>query len=64
MKTQNFNRVLICNIRKRDTRIPVKTEEEYMKELKTKNKQTGGLCEIVGLKEYQVKPYFDVDGKR
>ena len=34
MNTQEFNRVLICNIRKRDTRIPVKTEEEYMKELK------------------------------
>ena len=63
MNTPEFDRVLICNIRKRDTRIPVKTEEDYMKEFKTKNKQTGGLCEIVGLKEYQVKPYFDVDGK-
>ena len=21
----------------------------------------GGICEIVGLKEFQVKPYFDID---
>ena len=63
MKTQEFNRVLICSIYKRDTRIPVRTEEEYMNQFKLKNKNQGGLCEIVGLDEYQVKPYFDVDGK-
>jgi hypothetical protein len=63
MNTPEFERVLICNIHKRDTRIPVRTEEEYINEFKRKNKQAGGLCEIVGLKEYQVKPYFDVDGK-
>ena len=40
MNTPEFDRVLICNIRKRDTRIPVQTEEEYMKEFKAKNKQT------------------------
>ena len=26
-------------------------------------KGCGGICEIVGLKEYQVKPYFDIDAK-
>ena len=31
--------------------------------MKIKNKSQGGLCEIVGLDEYQVKPYFDIDGK-
>jgi hypothetical protein len=34
-----------------------------MEQFKIKNKNQGGLCEIVGLSEYQVKPYFDVDGK-
>jgi hypothetical protein len=30
MNTPEFERVLICNIHKRDTRIPVRTEEEYI----------------------------------
>ncbi len=42
----------------------MKTEDDYMKQVKKRNKQEhGGLCEIVGLDEYQAKPYFDVDGK-
>ena len=60
---QNFGRVLISSIFNRDTRVPVKTEADYMKQFELKNKKQGGLCEIVGLDEYQVKPYFDVDGK-
>ena len=61
---QNFGRVLISSIYKRNTRVSVKTEDDYMKQVKKRNTQEhGGLCEIVGLDEYQVKPYFDVDGK-
>jgi hypothetical protein len=60
---QNFGRVLISSIYKRDTRVSVKTEAEYMEQYKARNRNQGGLCEIVGLDEYQVKPYFDVDGK-
>jgi len=26
-------------------------------------KGCGGICEIVGLEEFQVKPYFDIDAK-
>ena len=63
LNNQNFGRVLISSIYKRDTRVSVKTEADYMKQLKIKNKSQGGLCEIVGLDEYQVKPYFDIDGK-
>ena len=60
---QNFGRVLISSIYKRDTRVSVETEAEYMEQFELKNKNHGGLCEIVGLDEYQVKLYFDVDGK-
>ena len=55
--TQTYERVLITNIW--DTKenglsqIPVFTEEEYMKQLKIQDKSHGGLCELVGLKEYQ-----------
>ena len=63
LNNQNFGRVLISSIYKRDTRVSVETEAEYMEQFELKNKNHGGLCEIVGLDEYQVKPYFDVDGK-
>ena len=65
--TQNYGRVLItCIYDKKETgfsQIPVYTKEEYMTQLKIKDKNQGGLCELVGLKEYQVKPYFDLDPK-
>jgi hypothetical protein len=70
--TQNFGRVLISSVWKQQDnldkgilklRVPVKTEEEYMKAYKKYNKSEGGLAEIVGLEEYQVKPYFDLDPK-
>ena len=65
--TQTYERVLITNIwdtkEKGLSQIPVFTEEEYMKQLKIQDKSQGGLCELVGLKEYQVKPYFDLDPK-
>ena len=65
--TQTYERVLITNIwdtkEKGLSQIPVFTEEEYMKQLKIQDKSHGGLCELVGLKEYQVKPYFDLDPK-
>jgi len=64
----NFGRVLTTCIydKKKEnggngfSQIPVYTEEEYMQEFDKRNKM-GGFCEIVGLKEYQVKPYFDID---
>jgi len=64
---EKYERVLITcvfdTIAKGLSKIPVYTEEEYMKQLKIKDKKQGGLCELVGLKEYQVKPYFDLDPK-
>ena len=61
--TQNFGRVLISNIYDRKIRVEVRDEKAYMEQHKIRNKNQGGLCEIVGLKEYQVKPYFDLDPK-
>lgn len=61
--TQNFGRVLISSIYNRQTRVEVQTEAEYMEQFKKKNYNQGGLCEIVGLEEFQVKPYFDLDPK-
>jgi len=70
--SQNFGRVLISSVyakidnpKKNITmvRVPVRTEEEYMEQHKLLNKAHGGLCEIVGLDEFQVKPYFDLDPK-
>ena len=70
--TQNFGRVLISSVWKQQDnleknilklRVPVRTEDEYMKAFKKYNKSEGGLAEIVGLEEYQVKPYFDLDPK-
>ena len=62
-KMENFGRVLISSIYDRKTRVEVYDEEAYMKQFDIFNKNQGGLCEIVGLKEYQVKPYFDIDAK-
>lgn len=62
-KMENFGRVLISSIYKRDKRIEIKDDETYTKTLKVMNKNEGGLCEIVGLTDYQVKPYFDIDYK-
>jgi len=64
----NFGRVLTTCIydKKKEnggngfSQIPIYTEEEYMQEFDKRNKK-GGFCEIVGLKDYQVKPYFDID---
>lgn len=65
--TQNFGRVLLTNIKdtkvKGFSKVPVFTEEEYMVELNRREKTSSGLCEFVGLSEYQVKPYFDLDPK-
>jgi hypothetical protein len=58
-----YGRVLITSMFKRDTRIPIQTEDEYMKKLKIMNSNQGGLCEIVGLEDFKVKPYFDIDFK-
>ena len=62
-KMENFGRVLISSIYDRKTRVEVYDEEAYMKQFDIFNNNQGGLCEIVGLKEYQVKPYFDIDAK-
>lgn len=59
----SYGRVLITSIydKKPDfSKTLIYTEEEYMNALK-KNK--GGFCDFVGLDEFQVKPYFDLDAK-
>ncbi len=33
------------------------------KRKKAKKNRKSGLFELIGLKEYQVKPYFDIDAK-
>ena len=59
-----FERVLISSIYKRDTRIEIFEENEYKLQVnKNDKKGRGGICEIVGLEEFQVKPYFDIDAK-
>ena len=59
-----FERVLITSIYKRDTRIEIFEENEYKLQVnKYDKKGCGGICEIVGLDEFQVKPYFDIDAK-
>lgn len=59
-----FERVLITSIYKRNTRIEITNENEYMKQVRSNDKKgCGGICEIVGLDEFQVKPYFDIDAK-
>lgn len=62
----NFGRVLTtCIYDKKEigfSKIPVCSEEEYLVEFDKRNKK-GGFCEIVGLKEFQVKPYLDIDPK-
>jgi len=65
-KMDNFNRVLITSIfdvKPNFRRISINNETEYMKQLAIMNKTQGGLCEFVGLAEFQVKPYFDIDFK-
>jgi hypothetical protein len=59
-----FERVLISSIYKRDTRIEIFDENEYKLQVnKNDKKGRGGICEIVGLEDFQVKPYFDIDAK-
>jgi len=65
--TQKYERVVLTCIydtkEKGFSQTPVYTEEEYMKHWRMKDKTQGGLCELVGSEEYQVKPYFDLDPK-
>ncbi len=70
-KMENFNRVLITsfyakvdNPKKniKAVRIPVSNLDDYKHHATILNKN-GGIGEIVGLDEYQVKPYFDYDDK-
>ena len=59
-----FERVLITSIYKRDTRIEIFEENEYKLQVnKSDKKGCGGICELVGVDEFQVKPYFDIDAK-
>ena len=63
-RMNKFERVLITSIYKRDTRIEVFEENEYKLQVnKYDKKGCGGICEIVGIDEFQVKPYFDIDAK-
>jgi hypothetical protein len=66
MTQSKYNRVLISAIQGTKPgeplpQIPIRTLSEYEKIAKKNNKNCGGICEIVGLDEYQVKPYFDID---
>ena len=64
MNISKYERVLISSIFKRNTRIEVFEECEYKLQVnKYDKKGCGGICEIVGLEEFQVKPYFDIDPK-
>ncbi len=59
-----FERVLITSIYKRDTWIEIFEESEYKLQVNNYDKKgCGGICEIVGFDEFQVKPYFDIDAK-
>ena len=62
-----YNRVLTSSLMTKKgeplPQIPITTLSEYEKIAKKNNKNSGGICEIVGLDEYQVKPYFDIDDK-
>jgi len=62
--TEKYERVLITSIYdKKETglsKIPISTEKDYHKEYK---KNPKGICDFVGLNEFQVKPYFDLDPK-
>ena len=62
-KMNNFGRVLISSTYDRKIRVEVFDEASYLQQLAIRNKNQGGLCEIVGLQEFQVKPYFDIDAK-
>jgi phage/plasmid-associated DNA primase len=58
----NYGRVLISSIYERSIRIEIKTIEEYIKIAKRHNtNDKGGICEIIGLEEFKVKPFFDID---
>jgi hypothetical protein len=61
--TNKYKRVRISSIFKRNTRKIICDEEEYMKKPQKMNRSQGGLCKIVGLNDYQVRPYFDIDFK-
>jgi len=62
--TEKYERVLITSIYdKKETgfsKIPISTEKDYHKHLERNQKV---MCDFVGLKEFQVKPYFDLDPK-
>ncbi len=59
-----FERKLITSIYKGDTSIEIFGECEYELQVnKYDKKGCSGICEIVGLEEFQVKPYFDIDSK-
>ena len=63
-KMNHYERVLISSIYKRNTRIEIFEENEYKLQVNKSDKiGCGGICEMVGLKEFQVKPYFDIDAK-
>lgn len=55
-----YNRVLLSDKHNKERSI-ITDEEQYKKECEIRNKK-GEFWEIVGLPEYKVKPYFDLDG--
>ena len=55
--TQKFGRVLISDKHNQE-RLSISNKEDYQIQ---KDLRQGYFYEIVGLSEYQVKPYFDLD---
>jgi hypothetical protein len=67
MTKSKYNRVLISTLMHKTGQepplIPITTLTEYEKIATKMNKNSGGICELVGTDEFQVKPYFDIDDK-
>ena len=65
MNISKYERVLTSSIFKRNRRVECYEEDyDYYKQCTIMNRKgCGGICEIVGLEEFQVKPYFDIDAK-
>lgn len=62
----NYGRVLITCIYDKKanglSRTPIRTIDEYNEKFDDLNRK-GGICELVGTDDCQIKPYFDLDPK-
>jgi hypothetical protein len=65
--TSVYERVLLTSIYDKIdgnglSRNPIYSVDEYNEKFEQYNRK-GGICELVGIDDYQVKPYFDLDPK-